>query len=161
MAIAWSASSMPSSSRPSMRARSVWNTPSQACSGESGQALEQPLGLRQPASADRTGQAAERLVGERQRDPRRVLGAAGARRSPRMPARAPRSPRPDARPTRRRSPSSSRSSGARPPSWSAAVKALDRLGPRVPADGVPASFERRDHLVVRTGYLGRGVRATG
>ena len=159
MAIVWSASSMPASIRPSIRAWSVWNADVGA-QRRVREALEHPVRLRHPASADGTGKAAECLVRELERDPRRVLGAAGIlvarERALECLGGLVGMPGPP-----RGGPQQLEIVGREPAVLVGRGQRVHRVGPRMPPDGVPAKFKRRDHLVERTVYLGRGVRATG
>ena len=116
--------------------------------------------LRHPASADGTGEATECLVGERMRDPRRVLGAAGIlvareRALERLGGLVGMSGPP------RGGPQQFEIVGREPAVLVGRSQRVHRVGPRVPPDGVPATFKRRCHQMERTAYLGRGVRATG
>ncbi len=122
-------------------------------------AFEHPLRLSDPACADGARETPERLVREVGRDPPRVLGAAGILVACECalegldgcvglsgpPCRGPQQ---------------FEIVGSEAAVLVRGSERLHRLGPRVAADGVPAALDGRDHLVVRTGYLGRGLRAT-
>ena len=126
-------------------ALSAWMSRSRPCSGDSGNAVEQPLGAREPAARDGERAAALVVPGQRERDPRgaeRVARGACTRRTrargARSPPRAFRSTRPPRRSSRDRR--RSRLCGSR-----LAVRRV-RRAPCLARGGCACFVERVDHL---------------